>query len=98
MNYFKRMRLVILPQTFRATLPPSIGIFTLMLKGTAIGFMIEYRELIRMGQITIERLFMEGVQSASIEIYSIIMLMYFIMIYPLSKLSLYLEGRLSVQR
>ena len=97
MNYLQRMRLVILPQTIRSCLPPSIGIFTLMLKGTAIGFMIEYRELIRMGQITIERLFMQGHQSASIEIYTLIMIMYFVMIYPLSRLSLYLEKRFTLE-
>jgi len=95
MSYFQRMRLVIMPQAVRITLPPLIGLFTLVLKGTAIGFIIEYRELIRMGQMIIERLFVEGRISASIEIYTVIMIMYFIMCYPLTQLSLYFERQLA---
>lgn len=95
MSYFTRMRLVIMPQAVKIMIPPMIGLFTLLLKGTAIGFIIEYRELIRVGQITIERLVVGGRQSASIEIYTIIMIMYFIMCYPLSRFSLYYERKLT---
>ena len=62
MGYFLRLRLVIMPQAVKIMIPPMIGLFTLLLKGTAIGFIIEYRELIRVGQITIERLVMSGHQ------------------------------------
>jgi len=95
MNYVQRFRHVILPQAFKITLPPMIGIFTLVLKGTAIGFIIDFREVIRMGQIAIERLYMQERTLASLEIYTIIMLIYFFMCYPLSQLSLYLERKLS---
>jgi len=95
MNYFQRMRLIIVPQAVKIMIPPMIGLFTLLLKGTAIGFIIGYRELIRTGQITIERLVMGGRPSASIEIYTIIIIMYFIMCYPLSRYSLYYEKKLS---
>jgi polar amino acid transport system permease protein len=94
MNYFQRMRHVVFPQAMRLTLPPMLGLFTLVLKGTAIGFIIDYRELIRMGQISIERLFMQGRVLASFEIYTIIMILYFLMCYPLSLLSLYFERRI----
>ena len=95
MTYFQRMRLVIMPQAVKVMIPPMIGLFTLLLKGTAIGFIIEYRELIRVGQITIERLVMGGRPSASIEIYTVIMITYFVMCYPLSRLSLYYEQKLA---
>ncbi|CAB1076283.1 hypothetical protein D1AOALGA4SA_4080 [Olavius algarvensis Delta 1 endosymbiont] len=95
MNYVQRFRHVILPQAFKITLPPMIGIFTLVLKGTAIGFIIDFREVIRMGQIAIERLYMQERILASLEIYTIIMLIYFLMCYPLSQLSLYFERKLS---
>lgn len=95
MTYFQRMRLVIMPQAAKIMIPPMIGLFTLLLKGTAIGFIIEYRELIRVGQITIERLVMGGRPSASIEIYTVIMIAYFIMCYPLSRYSLYYERKLA---
>lgn len=95
MNYLLRMRLVVMPQAVKIMIPPMIGLFTLLLKGTAIGFLIEYRELIRVGQITIERLVAEGRYSASIEIYSIIMIMYFVMCYPLSRFSMYYEKKLA---
>ena len=98
MNYFQRMRLVIVPQAVKIMIPPMIGLFTLLLKGTAIGFIIGYRELIRTGQITIERLVMGGRPSASIEIYTIIMIMYFIMCYPLSRYSLYYEKKLAKRK
>jgi polar amino acid transport system permease protein len=96
MKYFQRMRLVILPQAIKIMIPPMIGLFTLLLKGTAIGFIIEYRELIRVGQITIERLVMAGNRYASIQIYSLIMIMYFIMCYPLSRISAYFEKKLAM--
>jgi polar amino acid transport system permease protein len=96
MKYIQRMRLVVLPQATKIMIPPMIGLFTLLLKGTAIGFIIEYRELIRVGQITIERLVMAGNRYASIQIYSLIMIMYFIMCYPLSRISTYYEKKLAV--
>ena len=95
MTYFQRMRLILLPQAVRIMLPPMIGLFTLLLKGTAIGFIIEFRELIRVGQITIERLIMVRRETASIEIYTIIMLLYFLMCYPLTRLSAYFEKKLA---
>jgi polar amino acid transport system permease protein len=95
MSYINRLRLVILPQAIKIMIPPMIGLFTLLLKGTAIGFIIEYRELIRMGQITIERLVMSGHRNASIEIYGLMMVMYFFMCYPLSRISAKYEKRLS---
>jgi polar amino acid transport system permease protein len=98
MTYLQRMRLIILPQATRVMIPPMIGLFTLLLKGTAIGFIIEFRELIRVGQITIERLIMVRRETASIEIYTLIMIMYFLMCYPLTRLSAYFEKRLSKGR
>ena len=95
MTYFQRMRLILLPQAVRIMLPPMIGLFTLLLKGTAIGFIIEFRELIRVGQITIERLIMVRRETASIEIYTVIMLLYFLMCYPLTRLSAYFEKKLA---
>ena len=95
MTYLQRMRLVILPQAVRVMIPPMIGLFTLLLKGTAIGFIIEFRELLRVGQITIERLIMVRRETASIEIYTIIMILYFMMCYPLTKLSTYFEKKLA---
>ncbi len=95
MTYVQRMRLVILPQALRTMIPPMIGLFTLLLKGTAIGFIIEFRELIRVGQITIERLIMTRRETASIEIYTLIMILYFVMCYPLTRLSAYFEKRLA---
>lgn len=95
MTYVQRMRLIILPQSVKIMIPPMIGLFTLLLKGTAIGFIIEFRELIRVGQITIERLIMVRRETASIEIYTLIMIMYFVMCYPLTRFSTYLEKRLT---
>lgn len=98
MSYFLRMRLVIMPQAVKIMIPPMIGLFTLLLKGTAIGFIIGFFELIRSGQITIERLMMSGHQSASIEIYTIILVMYFLMCYPFSRFSLYYEKKLMKEK
>ncbi len=89
MNYIQRMRLVILPQAVKIMVPPMIGLFTLLLKGTAIGFIIGYMELLRITQITVER------TMASIQIYTVAMVIYFIMCYPLTQLSLYFERRLA---
>jgi polar amino acid transport system permease protein len=96
MGYLKRLQLVLLPQAIKIMIPPMIGLFTLLLKGTAVGFMIEYRELIRMGQITIERLVMSGDKNASFQVYGVMMIMYFVMCYPLSRLTAALERKLSL--
>jgi len=95
MTYIQRMRLIVLPQAVRIMIPPIVGLFTLLLKGTAIGFIIEFRELIRVGQITIERLIMVRRETASIEIYTVIMILYFFMCYPLTRLSAYFEKKLA---
>ena len=95
MTYIQRMRLIVLPQAVRIMIPPIVGLFTLLLKGTAIGFIIEFRELIRVGQITIERLIMVRRETASIEIYTVIMILYFFMCYPLTRVSAYFEKRLA---
>lgn len=95
MNYFLRMRLIILPQAMKLMIAPMIGLFTLLLKGTAIGFIIEYRELIRVAQITIERMVISGDNMASFKVYTIVMILYFVMCYPLSRFSMYWERKLA---
>lgn len=95
MNYFLRMRLIILPQAMKLMIAPMIGLFTLLIKGTAIGFIIEYRELIRVAQITIERMVISGDNMASFKVYTIVMILYFVMCYPLSRFSMYWERKLA---
>ncbi|MGI5199762.1 amino acid ABC transporter permease [Streptomyces sp. CA-288835] len=50
------LRLVLLPQAFRITLPALIGQLVVVLKDTSLGFIISYEELLRRGQIAVQTL------------------------------------------
>ncbi|GAB2889452.1 hypothetical protein GCM10027074_67250 [Streptomyces deserti] len=50
------MRIVILPQAVRPTLPALISQLVVLLKETLLGFIVGYTELLRNGRIAVEYL------------------------------------------
>ena len=46
------MRLVILPQALRRMIPALVGQLVVLLKDTSLGFVVQYEELLRRGQIS----------------------------------------------
>ncbi|HVY17796.1 MAG TPA: amino acid ABC transporter permease [Rhodopila sp.] len=88
------LRLVILPQALRPILPPYLGLTTQLVQATSVGALIGVRELLRTGQIVMERAtVMEGGLSPFL-LYGVILLIYFAICSALSALSRRLERRL----
>jgi polar amino acid transport system permease protein len=85
---------VILPQALRRLLPPMVGLLVNIIQNTTIVQVIGAPELLETAERQVERLTFEGEEHA-IEIYGAVMVMFFVISFPLTRLSAYLERRLS---
>jgi polar amino acid transport system permease protein len=81
---------IIIPQTVRRIVPPAINLATRMVKTTALLPLIGIIEVIKVGQQVIE-VSVKDYPTASFWVYGFIFFLYFIVCYPLSKLSKKLE-------
>jgi His/Glu/Gln/Arg/opine family amino acid ABC transporter permease subunit len=84
---------VILPQALRRLLPPMVGLLVNIIQNTTIAQVIGAPELLETAERQVERLTFEGEQHA-IEIYGAVMVVFFIISFPLTRLAAYLERRL----
>lgn len=92
MNFLTQMRYVILPQSFKIAIPPTVGFLVQLIKSTALASIVGFNELTRTGQI---------VANATFEpflIYGLVALIYFAMCYPLTVGSRVLERRMRISR
>ena len=83
-------RHIIIPQTVRRLLPLAINLVTRMIKTTSLIVLIGVVEVVKVGQQIIEASRLT-VPSAAIWVYGVIFFMYFIVCYPISRLSVKLE-------
>ena len=83
---------VILPQTIRRMLPLSINLITRMIKTTSLVMMIGMVEVLKVAQQIIEANRRTS-PNAAFGVFAVVFLMYFIICWPISKLSKYLEKR-----
>jgi len=90
--YSKAMIKVILPQAIRIVIPSVMNQFIITLKDTTIISIIGTDELMRAANIIVARNF------RSFEIYGMVAIMYFIVIFTLTKISEYVERRLSNEK
>lgn len=86
---------IILPQTIRRLIPSSINLLTRMIKTTSLVVLIGVVEVVKVGKQIIDASRFET-PTAALWIYGAIFLMYFLVCYPISKLSAILEKRLQV--
>lgn len=86
---------VILPQTIRRLIPASINLLTRMIKTTSLVVLIGVVEVVKVGKQIIDASRFET-PTAALWIYGAIFLMYFIVCFPISKLSAALEKRMQV--
>lgn len=86
---------IILPQTIRRLLPSSINLLTRMIKTTSLVVLIGVVEVVKVGKQIIDASRFE-IPTAALWIYGIIFIMYFLVCYPISRLSTMLEKRLQV--
>ena len=89
-----RHAFVIMPQALRRLLPPLVSLLVNIIQNTTIVQVIGAPELLESAERQVERLTFEGQQHA-IEIYGAIMVIFFCLSFPLTRLSAYLERRLA---
>lgn len=85
---------VILPQTIRRLIPLSINLITRMIKTTSLVMMIGIVEVLKVAQQMIEAN-RRSSPNAAFGIFAVVFLLYFLICWPISKLSVYLEKRWS---
>jgi His/Glu/Gln/Arg/opine family amino acid ABC transporter permease subunit len=88
-----RHAFVILPQALRRLLPPTVGLLVNIIQNTTIAQVIGAPELLEASERQVERLTFEGEEHA-IEIYGAIMLIFFLISFPLTRLAAFLERRM----
>ena len=94
MNFsmLKTVRHVIIPQAWRVILPPAFGFFVLFIKDTALASQIGVIELTYAGRVLNNKGF-----SAAL-VFGTLLLLYFCISYPLTRLGAHLEARLAPSR
>lgn len=92
LNKVSIYRYVIIPQAIRRILPGAINLATRMIKTTSLVVLIGVIEVVKVGQQIIETSILKA-PTASFGVYGFIFFLYFIICYPLSKLSRVLENK-----
>lgn len=83
---------ILIPQAVRRMLPGAINLATRMVKTTSLVVLIGVIEVIKIGQQIIELSRLE-VPKASFWVYGLVFILYFIICYPLSRISRILENK-----
>jgi polar amino acid transport system permease protein len=92
LNRFQQYAYVILPQSLRLAIPPTVGFMVQIVKNTSLASVIGFVELSRAGQIVNNSTFEPFV------IFSIVAAIYFALCYPLSIVARTLERRANAGR
>jgi len=90
LNFWGLYRYVLIPQAVRRMLPGAINLATRMVKTTSLVVMIGVIDVVKVGQQIIERSILKA-PAAPLWIYGLIFILYFLICYPLSRLSKKLE-------
>ena len=91
LHYLAQLRLVILPQATRMAIPPTVGFLVQLVKSTALASIVGYHELTKTAQILTNATFQPFV------IFGAVALLYFLICYPLTRWSRWLEKQLARQ-
>jgi len=90
MNYFQSMRRIVLPQAVRRMIPAFANRAIELVKSTSIASTIAVGELLYQGHQLANTIY------RPMETYTIVAVLFFVMIYPLAGLTYFLEKRLNV--
>jgi len=88
----QQYRYIIIPQALRLSLPPTVGFLVQLVKNTSIVSVVGFVELSRAGQLVNNATFQP------FKIFGVVALVYFLICFPLSRLSRRLERVLHVGR
>jgi polar amino acid transport system permease protein len=89
MGYVEQMRYIILPQALRIAIAPTVGFSVQVIKGTALTSIIGFVELSKAGTIITNATF------EPFTVYGFVAVIYFVLCWPLSKSSQWLERKLN---
>ncbi|MGG7176164.1 amino acid ABC transporter permease [Clostridium paraputrificum] len=92
LNKIQTFRYILIPQALRRITPGAINLSTRMIKTSSLVVLIGVVEVIKVGQQIIENSILTA-PTASFGVYGTIFILYFIICYPLSLLSKYLENK-----
>jgi polar amino acid transport system permease protein len=88
------MWLIVLPQAFKRLIPPTINLLASLIHATSLSAMLGAFELLESAQRSVQRLLMQEGDSHSFAILGSVMIIFFVICYPLIALSRWLERRL----
>lgn len=92
LSSFMLYRYILIPQAFRRMLPGTINLATRMIKTTSLVVLIGVIDVVKIGQQIIETSRFK-LPTASFWIYGLVFMLYFLICYPLSRLSKKLENK-----
>jgi polar amino acid transport system permease protein len=90
-----RHAFVIVPQAFRRLLPPMVGLLVNIIQNSTIAFVIGVSELLETANRQFENLTLAG-DGHPFWIFGFVLLVFFLISFPLTRLAAYLERRLVV--
>lgn len=91
-SHLAAIRYVVLPQAWKVILPPAFGFFILFIKDTALASYINVAELTYAGKVLNNKGFAAGLT------FGAILVLYFLISYPLARFGARLERRLAPRR
>lgn len=90
LSRFQQLRYIVMPQAMRTILPPLVGQYVLVIKDSSVVSAIGVVDVTRVGWLTVQRI-PEGLM-----VFGLVGILYFVVCYPLIRLSNYLEKRMTV--
>ncbi|MDM0058947.1 amino acid ABC transporter permease [Variovorax fucosicus] len=94
MSKFDALVFAVMPQALRRFLPPYIGQLTVLIQASALTSVVGVTELLGSARQMIERLAYVSNDAHAVEIYCGVLAIFFVICYPLTLFSDYLERRL----
>lgn len=85
---------VVLPQAFRRLLPPIVSLLANVIQNTTIVALIGVAEVLETGNRSVERLTFTTADPHAFEIFGFVMVIFFVISFPLTRLAAFLERRL----
>ncbi len=92
LSFVQLLTHVILPQTIRIALPPTVGFLVQVIKGTALASVVGFVELTKAGGM------IANVTYAPLLVYGFVALTYFALCFPITLYARFLERKLHVSR
>lgn len=96
LTYRQIMVLVILPQATRRMIPSAVGILVILVQATALASAVGVQDFLHSASGAISLLLFQEGSSYAFEVYGVVMVVYFILSFPITLLARRLERKLAV--